>query len=205
MILNHNVKKIKRWNISTVPIRQKVDASILMGETEREKAQPRMNYEKISLDMQVKETYSLGTYRDSGLRKDKCDGGQEGQHMGTSWRSLCGIVILVSLLLDLCVRSIAGCPVCGHLMLTKVEVKHLECCFFLWVLNRAKWNEVAQSCPTLFDPMDCSLPGSSVHGIFQAILLEWIAISFSRGFSQPRDRTQVSCIVDALLSELPGK
>ena len=41
--------------------------------------------------------------------------------------------------------------------------------------------EVAQSCPTLCNPMDCSLPGSSVHGIFQAIVLEWIAISFSRG------------------------
>ena len=44
--------------------------------------------------------------------------------------------------------------------------------------------------------MDCSLPGSSVHGIFQEIVLEWIAISFSRGSSQPRVRTQVSCIVD---------
>ena len=42
--------------------------------------------------------------------------------------------------------------------------------------------EVAQSCRTLCDPMDCSLPGSSVHGIFQAIVLEWIAISFSRNF-----------------------
>ena len=41
-------------------------------------------------------------------------------------------------------------------------------------------SEVAQSCPTLCDPMDCSLPGSSVHGIFQARVLEWIAISFSR-------------------------
>ena len=41
--------------------------------------------------------------------------------------------------------------------------------------------EVTQSCPTLCDPMDCSLPDSSVHGIFQAIVLEWIAISFSRG------------------------
>ena len=47
-------------------------------------------------------------------------------------------------------------------------------------------SEVAQSCSTLCDPMDCSLPGSSVHGIFQAIVLEWIAISFSRGSSQPR-------------------
>ena len=44
--------------------------------------------------------------------------------------------------------------------------------------------------------MDYSLPGSSVHGIFQAIVLEWIAISFSSGSSQPRDRAQVSHIVD---------
>ena len=59
-----------------------------------------------------------------------------------------------------------------------------------------KWSEVAQLCPTLFDPMDSSRPGSSVHGIFQATVLEWIAISFSRGSSQPRDQTRVSCIVD---------
>ena len=59
-----------------------------------------------------------------------------------------------------------------------------------------KWSEVIQSCPTLCDPMDCSLPGSSVHGIFQAIVLEWTAISFSRGSSQPRDQTRVSHIVD---------
>ena len=54
--------------------------------------------------------------------------------------------------------------------------------------------EVAQSCPTLCDPMDCSLPGSSVHGIFQARVLEWVAISFSRGSPRPRDCTQVSRI-----------
>ena len=40
-------------------------------------------------------------------------------------------------------------------------------------------SEVAQSCPTLSDPMDCSLPGTSVHGIFQARVLEWVAIAFS--------------------------
>ena len=57
-------------------------------------------------------------------------------------------------------------------------------------------SEVAQSCPTVCDPMDCSVPRSSVHGIFQAIVLEWVAISFSRGSSWPRDRTQVSLIVD---------
>ena len=49
------------------------------------------------------------------------------------------------------------------------------------------------SYPTLWDPMDCSLPGSSVHGIFQARILEWVAIPFSRGSSWPRDRTCVSC------------
>ena len=58
-----------------------------------------------------------------------------------------------------------------------------------------KWSEVAQLCPTLCDPMDCSLPGSSSHGIFQARVLEWVANSFSRGSSQPRDRTLVSRIV----------
>ena len=57
-----------------------------------------------------------------------------------------------------------------------------------------KWSEVTQSCPTLCDPVDCSPPGYSVHGILQARILEWIAISFSRGSSRPRDRTQVSCI-----------
>ena len=57
-----------------------------------------------------------------------------------------------------------------------------------------KWSEVTQSCPTLCDPMNCSPPGSSVHGIFQARILEWVAISFFRGSSQPRDQTQVSCI-----------
>ena len=48
-------------------------------------------------------------------------------------------------------------------------------------------SEVAQSCPTLCDPVDCSLPSSSVHGIFQARILEWVATSFSRRSSQPRD------------------
>ena len=50
---------------------------------------------------------------------------------------------------------------------------------------------VAQSCLTLCDPMDCSLPGSSAHGILEARILEWVARSSSRGSSQPRDRTQV--------------
>ena len=52
---------------------------------------------------------------------------------------------------------------------------------------------VTQSCLTLCDPMDISLPGSSVHVILQARIMEWVPIPFSRGSSQLRDQTQVSC------------
>ena len=58
---------------------------------------------------------------------------------------------------------------------------------------------VAQSCPTLSDPMDCSLPGSSVHGVLPARILEWVAISYSKVSSWTRDRTCVSCIGRRLL------
>ena len=54
---------------------------------------------------------------------------------------------------------------------------------------------VTQLCLTLGDSMDCSLPGSSIHGIFQARILEWVAIFISRGSSPPRDQTRVSHIV----------
>ena len=54
----------------------------------------------------------------------------------------------------------------------------------------------AQSYPTLCNPTDCSLAGSSVHGILQARKFEWVAIPFSRGSSQTQDWTQVSCIAD---------
>ena len=59
-----------------------------------------------------------------------------------------------------------------------------------------KWSEVAQLYLTFCDPMDSSLPGSTIHVIFQVRILEWAAISFSRGSSQPRDRTWVSCVAD---------
>ena len=51
----------------------------------------------------------------------------------------------------------------------------------------------AQLCPTLCEPMDCRLPGASIHGIFQARRLEWVAISYSRGSYWPRNQTQVFC------------
>ena len=61
---------------------------------------------------------------------------------------------------------------------------HKVCCFCL----------AAKLCLIFCDPVDCSPPGSSAHGIFQARTLEWGAISSSRGSSRPRDRTRVSCI-----------
>ena len=73
---------------------------------------------------------------------------------------------------------------------------------------------VARSCPILRNAMDCSLPGSYVHGIFQERILEWVAISFSRGSFHLRDQTHISCIGrqvlyywttwDAPLALLPG-
>ena len=80
----------------------------------------------------------------------------------------------------------------AHAHLARFHSLFSGCCCYYY----SDYSEVAQSCSTLCDPMDCSLPGSSVHGIFQSIVLEWIAISFSRGSSQPRDRTWASRIVD---------
>ena len=60
--------------------------------------------------------------------------------------------------------------------------------------SKIKQSEVVQSCPTLCDPMDCTLPGSSIHRVLQARILDYVAISLSRGSSRPRDRTCVSRI-----------
>ena len=65
---------------------------------------------------------------------------------------------------------------------------------------------VAKSCPTLCDPMECSPPRSSILRISQARILEWVAISFSKGSSRPRDQTCVSCLAGRLFTtEPPGK
>ena len=85
--------------------------------------------------------------------------------------------------------------------------QHCECSQYYWVVfftmittgNFGVYDLMikmffAQSCPTLCDPMDYNLPGSSVQGILHVRILEWVAIPFSRGSSQPRDQTQVSCI-----------
>ena len=70
----------------------------------------------------------------------------------------------------------------------QTEFIHITACLYSYYILHA------QLCPTLCDPVDCSLPDFSVHGIFQARILKWVAISSCRGSSPPRDQTQVSCI-----------
>ena len=81
-------------------------------------------------------------------------------------------------------------------MVSEIKQNKKSYCAIIYLTVCVSMCLVSQSCLTLCNPMDCSLPGSSVHGIFQAIVLEWIAISFSKESSQPRDRTRVSHIVD---------
>ena len=71
------------------------------------------------------------------------------------------------------------------------------CHFFLQCMKVKSESEVAQSCQTLCDPMDCSLPGSSIHGVFQARVLEWGAIAFSNLFTRGTKKTilLISCVI----------
>ena len=74
------------------------------------------------------------------------------------------------------------------------------------LISHASKPEVAQSCPTLCNPMDCSLPGFSIHGILQARILEWVTISFSRDLPDPGIEPGSPALqADALPSEPPGK
>ena len=84
--------------------------------------------------------------------------------------------------------------------------KNLCCVFLIFLQCMCMHAQLLQSCPTLCDPRNCSPPCSSVHGILQARIPELVAISFSRGFSRPRDQTQVPALqADSLMSELSGK
>ena len=89
--------------------------------------------------------------------------------------------------------------------LTQHTINH----FFPTFLGKIRWNDqikvlVTQLCPTLCNSKNCSPPGSSVHEIVQARILEWVAISFSRESSWPRNQTQVSRIVGRFFTESSG-
>ena len=80
------------------------------------------------------------------------------------------------------------------LPVTLATLKVLSDFFFFFIIAPNCVYLVSQSYLTLCNPMDCGLRGSSVHGILQATILEWVAISSSRGSSQPRDWTRISCV-----------
>ena len=88
-------------------------------------------------------------------------------------------------------------PVCVTAEGTTLKMTLMTCaeiiCTFVGLKERC-YRLAAKSCPTLCDTMDCILPDSSVRGISPARILEWVAISFSKGSVQPRDQTFISCI-----------
>ena len=101
---------------------------------------------------------------------------------GAWWAAVCGVARSRTRLKWLSSSSI------GHLNIFFGEVSSQS------LRKKRKKELVTQSCPTLWDPMDCSTQGFCVHGILQARMLKWVAMPFSRESSWPRDRTQVSCI-----------
>ena len=98
---------------------------------------------------------------------------------------------------------ISNCKAISYYFISAVGLKAYELTFlgnggwslpgFSAILYHPCACSVAQSCLTLCNPMNCGLPGFSVHGISQSRILEWVAISLSKGSSQPRDQTCVSC------------
>ena len=100
---------------------------------------------------------------------------------------------------ELAITSCHGCLIKSNFHCTSQSDEEMICCVTVKVL-------VAQSCLTLCDPMDCSLPGSSVHGILQARILEWVAIPFSRNLPNAGTEPGYPALqADSLPSEPLGK
>ena len=98
------------------------------------------------------------------------------------------------------------CPLPGWFLSTELPGKSLDAFlyFILFLGSPLKVQVlVTQLCLTRCNPTDCNLPGSSVHGILQVRILEWLAFPYSKGSSQPRDWTRVSCIAGRFFRETP--
>ena len=116
----------------------------------------------------------------------------------------CNILLSQLCSSDFKVKSLSELPLIGlqHLKFQRHQKPTVLFFSVAIVCTALKWTEVnvAQSCLTLCDPMDCRLPGYSVHGILQAIILEWVAMPFFRESYQPRDQTQISHIAGRFLT-----
>ena len=89
-----------------------------------------------------------------------------------------------------------------NMCLPATNSPHSQFIFLYQIIYESEWVKVAQLCQTLWNPMECSFPGPSVHGILQARILEWVAIPFSRGSSPPKDRLGAPALqADSLLYE----
>ena len=99
-------------------------------------------------------------------------------NLGTHWNHLAATVKSLQLCLTLC-DPIDGSPPGSSPWDSPGKNTGVGCHFLLQRIKVKSESEVAQLCPTLHDSMDCSLPGSSTHGMFQARVLEWVAIAFS--------------------------
>ena len=138
------------------------------------------------------EVYSLQT-RNRGHRKASMPRSPTGScsHNDNTTKYYC-IHTVLELNLQFFFNSLLSYP--KYLMLMLLQIMFLKLHFPTIYFQYESESEVTQSCLILCDPVDCSPPGSSVYGILQARILEWVAISFSRASSLPRDRTQVSHI-----------
>ena len=148
---------------------------------------------------------SLACFSPWGLKELDMTEGLNEQHEGGVWENLGNNVIALYLKWSYDLQPYSFVKILATVS-QRVILLYITCFKWRWnedfFIRQVKWSVmlVAQSCPTLCNPMDYNPSVSSVHGIFQARILEWVAISFSRGSSWLRYQTRVSYIAGRLFT-----
>ena len=164
--------KIARRNINNL---RYADNTLLMEESKELKSllmKVKEEIEKVGLKLNIQKTKIMASSPISSWQID-----------GDTVETVAGLIFLGS--------KITAGGNCSH----EIKRRFLLGRKVMTNLGEGGEGEVTQSCLTLCDPVDYSLPGISIHGILQARIQEWFTISFSRGSSRPRDQTRVSHIV----------